>query len=132
MVHNPTVALRTAINETLSSLQPVPLRDSLPTEVKQLLADHLRHLLQQEAALLTVAAPAMGQPEAPTDAETHWYPDDSGEWVEHDGSDVCPVPTDCRVFVMSQADREAHATGYIRTSAGGIQWKHVVAYKVVL
>jgi len=39
----------------------------------------------------------------PTD-DSPWYPDDSGEWVEHDGS-VMPVPGDTLVLVLLAYER---------------------------
>ena len=109
----------------------MPVKVALPDEAKNLLTEHLRHLLAQEASQLTFAAPAT-VPTAPQPAaEAPWYPDDSGKWVEHDGSPNCPVRPNTMVEVIKYFERQRRC--YSGAIARGYQfnWHDTVAYKVV-
>ncbi|ORE90228.1 Eaa1 [Stappia sp. 22II-S9-Z10] len=74
----------------------------------------------------------------PAPAEKHWYPDDSGEWIEHTG-DECPVPGNTPVQVLLGYSREDHTfprnSGFV---AADWEWSRdieyrsrIVAYRVI-
>ena len=69
-----------------------------------------------------------------------WYPDDSGEWVEYDGSGQ-PVEGDVLVEVLMLHERDAHEYKQKESEAWRWDWcrgwlassedENIVAYKVV-
>lgn len=62
--------------------------------------------------------------------ETPWYPDDSGEWVEHDGG-PCPIDDETIVEHLWDAEREEKEYTKMESRAGKFFWQNIVAYKVI-
>lgn len=68
--------------------------------------------------------------------QSPWYPDDSGEWVEYDGSGQ-PVEDDVVVEVLFRAERGRQCWKEASTRASGWCWDikagsaTIVAYKIV-
>jgi hypothetical protein len=74
-----------------------------------------------------------------TKTEDPWYPDDSGEWVEYDGSGM-PVAGHIRVLILlvgERAFRDAPASEDLPASAADWSWPtlpiwaRVVAYRLM-
>ena len=66
-----------------------------------------------------------------------WYPDDSGEWVEYDGSGQ-PVEDDVEIEALLSHERESRSFLPVKADAEDWCWKlgrlagaDIVAYKVV-
>ena len=69
-----------------------------------------------------------------------WYPDDSGEWIEYDGSGQ-PVEDDVEVEALFSHERERKYYTPCQDAVGNWSWhqgwcrrhgyEHIVAYKVV-
>lgn len=70
------------------------------------------------------------------DEETPWYPDDSGEWVEHTTGSQ-PVPSLTRVEVLIRSEREQKDYYKSKDEAREYYWDvdqdggDIVAYKIV-
>lgn len=68
--------------------------------------------------------------------QSPWYPDDSGEWIEYDGSGQ-PVDNDVVVEVLFHAERGRQCWKEASTRASGWCWDikagsaKIVAYKIV-
>lgn len=141
--------IRTAINDTVSSLRAEP-REATRTALQS----HLDALLKEELRALTVQAPEgdlagfaeqnekfardMGlrkDPEPPAP----WYPDDSGEWVEvPDDCTVCPLPDGTFAHYLLRGEREGKDYADYSNPADELCWDlepedtcRIVAYKVV-
>ena len=69
-----------------------------------------------------------------------WYPDDSGEWVEYDGSGQ-PVEDGVEIEALFSHERESRSYTPCQDAAGNWSWhqdwcrrhgyEHIIAYKVV-
>ena len=69
-----------------------------------------------------------------------WYPDNSGEWIEYDGSGQ-PVEDDVEVEALFSHERESRSYTPCQDAAGNCGWhqdwcrrhgyEHIIAYKVV-
>lgn len=66
----------------------------------------------------------------PSSTEKPWYPDDSGEWVEHDGSDKIPTSS---VFIEALYVSERNVKNYEQEilEPEDLTWTRIVAYKVI-
>jgi hypothetical protein len=74
------------------------------------------------------------------DNDSPWYPDDSGEWVEHDGSGM-PVPAPAGVNVLLRFERDERDYRPEPRAACGWDWRSlpsgtpgsgdIVAYRLV-
>ena len=111
--------LRTAINDTLNSLEGLDSEDRSAV----MLVAHLSDLLAAEKKLLCETSQS-------TPTEKPWYPDDSGQWVESHGVD--PELSDrLRVQLLAEIerDRKMHIPTAFLPSV--VNWPRIVAYKVV-
>lgn len=134
-------ALRAAIDKTVSTLGLHSAGWGTHAEgARPSLLNHLNYLLEQERLLFTHVVVL---PETKTHpvADTPWYPDDSGEWVEVP-DDLMSVPpeldADNKVKVLCKEDREDRNCNFGVTYAGEFRWDiapteghRIVAYKVV-
>lgn len=134
-------ALRTAIDKTVSTLGlHSPAGDTITEGARQALLNHLDHLLAQERILF---AHVVVLPETKTRpaADTPWYPDDSGEWVEVP-DDLMGPPAGLKAhdlvetLLRDERDRRSHTKG--ANSVDLWQWNiapkrnhRIVAYKKV-
>lgn len=116
--------------------------EDLPQPVQDLLADHLKALLEQERKLLFITAVKLEGPvEYPVAGEKPWYPDDSGEWVERDDADVAQpagLSDSTRVDTLWAGEREQMVHDGEPDAAVLWAWDvaaghrdRIVAYKVV-
>ena len=111
--------LRTAINDTLNSLEGLDSEDRSAV----MLVAHLSDLLAAEKKLLCETSQS-------TPTEKPWYPDGSGSWVETHGVD--PELSDrLRVQILAEIerDRKMHIPTAFLPSV--VNWPRIVAYKVV-
>lgn len=63
-----------------------------------------------------------------------WYPDDSGEWKEHDGSDNIPEGlhyNNVVVWMTPEERSNKKMKSYTEMESEYIGWEHVVAYKKI-
>ena len=135
-------ALRLAIDKTVSTLGiHSPAGDTITEVARQALLNHLDHLLAQERILFAHVV-VLPETKTPPVADTPWYPDDSGGWVEVP-DDLMGMPPE-----LNSADLVEVLLREERTQRGDYQrgtlparewaWAHVatdgarvVAYKVV-
>lgn len=67
----------------------------------------------------------------PPIAEKPWYPDDSGEWVEHDGGRMPDgLNSSKNVEIISPDERKRKEYTMIKFDPVGLDWSYIVAYKV--
>ena len=92
-----------------------------------------------EITSLEVITPKVSSVNADTDSPVEkWYPDDSGEWIEYDGSGQ-PVDDDIEVEVLLAEERERRRYDIVQQLPKYWYWDKdvnhpgivVVAYKVV-
>lgn len=126
--------LRESIRATVTHLsgKTVP-------EAETALQKHLEFPLAQERALFT-ARVAVQKPDADTPG-THWYPDDSGKWVEvHPSSCGLPatIADGTKVEVLLAEERQGTAYRFSEDYASSWSWLktagrpgQIVAYKIV-
>lgn len=63
-------------------------------------------------------------------AEVHWYPDDSGEWVETNGEKP-DLPPNSIVRTLGFAERDVKKCNQSHGDIGCWAWGSIAAYKVV-
>lgn len=126
--------LRTAINDTLNSLEGLDGEDRAAV----MLVSHLGDLLAEEKKLLCTPSIFI---ESTTDfPDVHpafetgpgpllWYPD-KDVWFETFGN-TPKLDAHTMVEVMTAAERERQDYGRALVFANGVMWDKVVAYKVV-
>lgn len=126
--------LRTAINDTLNSLEGLDSEDHAAV----MLVSHLGDLLAEEKKLLCTPRIFI---ESTTDfPDVHpafetgpgsllWYPD-KDVWFETFGN-TPTLDAHTMVEVMTSAERERQDYGRALVFATGVMWDKVVAYKVV-
>lgn len=126
--------LRTAINDTLNSLEGLDSEDRAAV----MLVSHLGDLLAEEKKLLCPSCVAI---ESTTDfPDVHpafetgpgpllWYPD-NGVWFETFGN-TPKLDDHTMVEVMTKAERERQQYAKAEVFATGVRWPFIVAYKVV-
>lgn len=123
--------LRTAINDTLNSLEGLDSEDRSAV----MLVAHLGDLLAEEKKLLCSAPSEL--PDVNLAFETNsfgsgpplWYPD-TGIWFETFGN-TPKLDAHTMVEVMTGAERERQQYAKAEVFATGVIWDKVVAYKVV-
>lgn len=126
--------LRTAINDTLNSLEGLDGEDRSAV----MLVSHLGDLLAEEKKLLctsyVVIESTTDFPDVHPAFETGpgsllWYPD-KDVWFETFGN-TPKLDDHTMVEVMTNAERERQQYAKAEVFATGIMWDKVVAYKVV-
>ena len=126
--------LRTAINDTLNSLEGLDSEDRSAV----MLVAHLGNLLAEEKNLLctscVVIESATDFPDVHPAFETGpgsllWYPD-KDVWFETFGN-IPKLDDHTMVEVMTNAERERQQYAKAEVFATGVMWDKVIAYKVV-
>ena len=126
--------LRTAINDTLNSLEGLDSEDRSAV----MLVAHLGNLLAEEKNLLctscVVIESATDFPDVHPAFETGpgsllWYPD-KDVWFETFGN-TPKLDDHTMVEVMTNAERERQQYAKAEVFATGVMWDKVIAYKVV-
>lgn len=67
----------------------------------------------------------------PPSAETPWYPDDSGEWVEFIGNKCPREAIGKELEVLSRSERDNREYEKETLAAAKFIWSNIVAYKVL-
>ena len=111
--------LRTAINDTLNSLEGLDSEDRSAV----MLVAHLSDLLAAEKKLLCETSQS-------TPTEKPLYPDGSGAWIETNRLDP-GLPAGTRVWYLTFVERKYGVHHEDTRLASRISWDKVVAYKVV-
>lgn len=94
-------------------------------------------IVQAKAVFPDVVVTTREEPAAAPASETPWYPDDSGEWIEHDGV-ARPVDGETLVDVLLSGERDQRIWTAAIDQARYFGWAHkpwgnrnVVAYRIV-